>query len=476
MVMKHYFQYILFAITIIAQQTKSHAQQLISDSLVITYSQEELTEMMSLPIVQYGVEAYKINYLTNDINGNESIASGLIVIPSNNDCPWSLTTYLHGTVSHKENVPSRLSYEAQIGYYAASIIGSVVALPDYLGLGDSPGFHPYIHSDSEASASLDMLKATREFCENHNIALNDDLFLFGYSQGGHSTLALQKLIEEEYNEEFTITSSIPMAGPYDVSGVQTDLLTDGDDYPSPFYLPYIVLSYYTIYAELGSYAYDSLFVSPYDSLLPIYFDGYHGAGEIDAIMPTNPVEVLNPNFYESFLSDSVHPFRAALIDNDLVNWEPISPINFYYCSGDEHVTYLNAIVASESMSEFEETSIEQTEIGETLNHYECAEPAITQAILNFLLLSTPCNTNIINHESSQIQIHPNPASDFINVSLGAYQNCSIVLSDYTGRILLAENVKQNNYQIDINNIIQGLYYLQFYSNHKLVSTKKLIIN
>jgi hypothetical protein len=64
------------------------AQVLISDTLINSVSQLELIEMTSLPIVQYGIDAYKIQYLTNDINGDESIASGLIVVPSNNNCSW----------------------------------------------------------------------------------------------------------------------------------------------------------------------------------------------------------------------------------------------------------------------------------------------------------------------------------------------------------------------------------------------------
>ena len=38
-----------------------------------------------------------------------------------------------------------------------------------------------------------------------------------------------------------------------------------------------------------------------------------------------------------------YPFRQALEANDL--YSPVAPINFYYCGGDEHVTYLNAIIA-----------------------------------------------------------------------------------------------------------------------------------
>ena len=68
--------------------SKAKAQVLISDTLINSVSQLELIEMTSLPIVQYGIDAYKIQYLTNDINGDESIASGLIVFPSNNNCSW----------------------------------------------------------------------------------------------------------------------------------------------------------------------------------------------------------------------------------------------------------------------------------------------------------------------------------------------------------------------------------------------------
>ena len=466
-------------ITSLFPQTKAKAQILISDTLINSISQLELIEMMSLPIVQYGVDAYKIQYLTNDLNGDESIASGLIVVPSSSNCSWSLTSYLHGTVSHKEHVPSRLSNEATVGYYASAIIGSVVALPDYLGLGDSPGFHPYIHTETEASASLDMLRATREFCENHNIYLNDDLFLFGYSQGGHSTLALHKLIEQENAEEFNITSSIPMAGPYDVSGVQTDLLTDGNDYPSPYYLPYLIMSYYNIYPELNEYEFDSLFVSPYDSLLPLYFDGYHSAGEIDAIMPSDPVNVLNPEFYNAFSSDSLHPFRLALEANNLTNWTPEAPINFYYCGGDEHVTPLNAIVATETMNNLEGITVELSEIDPNFDHYQCAEPSITQAIFTFLLQSQLCNTSVAEIYSPTINVIPNPASNFATISIGntSYESVDLALIDGIGRMILTKELSaQNKNKLNVSRFNTGLYFLQLYSEGKFIGTEKLIKN
>ena len=467
MTTKQYAALLYILITSILIQVKSHAQTLVSDTLIESKSQSQLSEM--IPMIQHGADAHKIQYLTQDINGQESIASGLIVVPSSNSCSWSLTSYLHGTVTKKEDVPSRLNSEATIGYYAAAIIGSVVALPDYLGLGDSPGFHPYIHSKTEASASLDMLRATKEFCEKHSIYLNDDLFLFGYSQGGHSTLALQKLIEEEASEEFKIKYSIPMSGPYDLSGVQTEMFTGRGDYPSPFYLPYLVLSYHSLYPELNKYDLDSLFISPYDSLLPIYFDGYHDSDQIDLIMPNNPVEIFNPDFYNEFLSDSLdHPFRLALADNDLTNWYPESPVNFYYCNGDQHVTYLNSIIASEAMNNMQGTTIEATEINPTFDHGECVLPSLTQAILSFLLQSEQCNTSLTENSPLENNISPNPSSN--NFSINSHIHDVLTILSLNGQVLLNTIIKPGVNTIDVSDFTPGLYFVKSGKN-----TQKLVV-
>lgn len=81
-----------------------------------------------------------------------------------------------------------------------------------MGLGYGPGLYPDVHAASEATATIDMLRATRNYCQQNAIGLNGQVFLFGYSQGGHATAAAQKMIEEKYPHEFTITASAPMAG------------------------------------------------------------------------------------------------------------------------------------------------------------------------------------------------------------------------------------------------------------------------
>ena len=60
-------------------------------------------------------------------------------------------------------------------------------MPDYIGMGESPGLHPYVHGESEATATIDMIRAAREFItDSLNLIDNHQVFLSGYSQGGHA--------------------------------------------------------------------------------------------------------------------------------------------------------------------------------------------------------------------------------------------------------------------------------------------------
>ena len=177
-----------------------------------------------------------------------------------------------------EGIPSPLSYEILVGKYMGSS-GFVSVLPDYLGLGDSPGRHPYIHAATEATATIDMLRAAREYCAAHGIGLNGEVFLGGYSQGGHAAMATHRMVQQGFPDEFNVVASAPCSGPYDVSGTQAAVITANEPYPAPYYLPFILLSYKDLYPGLPTEVSDIL-VAPYDTLLPPLFDGTHSSGDI----------------------------------------------------------------------------------------------------------------------------------------------------------------------------------------------------
>ena len=380
-------------------------QVLLSDSLLQTLSAGELGGQ-GIPSPQYGVSIHKLVYATTDAFGAATAASGALVLPNAPWCDLPLFAYDHGTVTGRNEVPSRLSYEILVGKYMGSS-GFVSVLPDYLGLGDSPGMHPYIHAVTEATATIDMLRAAREYCSVHGIGLNGEVFLAGYSQGGHAAMATHRMIQEQFPDEFNVVASAPCSGPYDCSGVQASVITADESYPAPYYLPYILLAYKDIYPGLPP-AMADIFVTPYDTLLPPLFDGTHSSGDIDAVMPDTPNLVVQPALLAAYMSDPDHPFRMALRDNDVYDWAPAAPMRLNYCSGDHHVFYMNSIVARDTMLANGATGVTATDLGPGTEHQSCALPALSDARDWFISLRTPCAVGEAEHGTNGWQVAYDP--------------------------------------------------------------------
>ena len=132
--------------------------------------------------------------------------------------------------------------------------------------------HPYHHARSEATAVIDMIRASKQAADSLHIGLNGQLYVAGYSQGGHVTMATTRMLERYFSNEIPLTASSPMSGAYDLSGVQAEVVTSDNPYSSPEYLPYIVMSYryaYNIYPDIHD-----IFKAPYDTILPPLFGRY----------------------------------------------------------------------------------------------------------------------------------------------------------------------------------------------------------
>jgi hypothetical protein len=330
-----------------------------------------------IPVVpQYDVSVYKLVYETVDPLGGRTQASGALIVPQVTGQALPLVSYQHGTLTRKSDAPSATLFgETLIGVVLATS-GYVAALPDYLGLGDSPGLHPYHHASSEATASVDMLRAARAFCASNNIALNGQLFLCGYSQGGHVTMALHRELEAYHTNQFIITASAPMAGAYDLSGVTTDDVLGGRPQPNPYYFAYLLAAYQDVYRLAPGLA--DLLAPPYDSTLPPLLDGQHSGGQINAAMPADVRQVLKPEVLAAFQTNPSHPLRIALRDNDLYRWTPRAPVRLYHCSGDQDVIFANAQVAWESFrSRGAQAQLVNPVPGG--DHADCALPSLLEA-------------------------------------------------------------------------------------------------
>jgi hypothetical protein len=311
---------------------------------VVTFADDLPADLVrDLVVTRYQVWGFRVVYHTIDGQGQPTVASGFISAPFGSTERSPVVVYHHGTFTQDARAPSNLGFETILGF-AYSSDGYVAVLPDYLGFGANPGFHPYVHAATEASASVDLLRAARSLLASAHFPLNGQVFLTGYSQGGHAVMATLREIERNYAEEFNVVMTVAGSGPYSVSGVQYDFTTGNPLYPSRAYLPYVLTGYQTVYGNLYSDL-SEVYVPPYDTLIPELFNRENTIGEIESALPTAWQEIFQPDFMEAITSDPNHPVRIALADNDLLDFTPQSRVLLVYCSEDEQVSPVNATVA-----------------------------------------------------------------------------------------------------------------------------------
>ena len=326
---------------------------------------------------QFGVDVFKILYETLDPLGGRTQASGVLVLPQNPGKALPLASYQHGTLVLDGEVPSALLTLERLVGIAFATTGYAAVIADYLGLGDSPGLHPYHHARSEATACVDLLRAARTWCATNGVALTDQLFLCGYSEGGHVTMALHRELETYHTNEFTVTASAPMAGAYDLSRTTLEDALSGRPMPNPYYFALLLAAYQDVYHFTGSLA--GLLVPPYDTTLPPLLTGTSSSSQINAAMPGVVTNLLKPEVVAALQHDPDYPLRLALRENDLYHWTPRAPLRLYHCGGDQDVVFGNSQVACDSFRSRGATQVELIEPLATGDHGDCALPSLEGA-------------------------------------------------------------------------------------------------
>lgn len=323
--------------------------------------------------VKNGVDAYDITYKTTYGDGSEVVASGIYFVPINAKKPAPLLIYNHGTTIRPER---RLGFngEDQICLLFATD-GYAVCEPDYVGLGNGERRHLYIHANSEADAGIDMMKAVVELDSILGLKRSPMIFISGYSQGGHAAMAVHRKLQEEYSNEYTVTASSPMSGPYDLDGVQAEVMFR--PYSQPHYLPYLLLGYNEVYKIFKKEKfYDQVFVAPYNEIVRGVFNGKHSVGNINDTLPLIPKDMLSDSLVDLFVNDPEFRFKKLLEENSMDNWKPERPMQLCYCDGDEEVSHLNAIVAHKRMKELGAENVKLKRVGKKFTHRACADWAV----------------------------------------------------------------------------------------------------
>lgn len=301
--------------------------------------------------ISNGAKAYRITYQSPDLSGSLVESSGVVFIPTGVTAARATASYQHGTLFNKADAPSLgASDEFVVGLFLA---GSqyICTMPDFLGFGaSSDKFHPYLHAQTEASSTIDLLRAARQFLSLEGIEFPGKLFLMGYSQGGHATMATHREMELNHATEFTVTASSPMAGPHSMSGVTLDQILSDRPFSDPFYLAYLIFSYneaYGLFSEPSEY-----FLEPFATVLPGLFASDAPESQINALLPKVASQFLKRDLLDALKTNPEHAFRQALAANDTFTggWRPAAPIRMYHCKDDEVVPYAHSEIAANALA------------------------------------------------------------------------------------------------------------------------------
>ncbi len=305
------------------------------------------------PVADFGISIYDIKYETEGEGGYIDTLSGLVAFPHSPIEAFPILSYQHGTAVNDASAPSLAGLtmdnpEVLLISLVTAPSGYITLFPDYEGLGDPNKFHPFIIAESYTHSVVNMVRAVKQLSTElegeDQFQFNDQLFLIGYSEGGYATMAVQRGIELNFSDEFTITTSCPMAGPYDLAGTMVEYFLSIPSYPKPFYVPFVLTSHLWYYqgedVDFGDY-----FEPFWADTLPSLFDGTHFGDEIDALMPENPLDIILPDVLEEFTNNEDHFFRQTLHQNTLLDWIPMSPTYLYHGIGDDIVPFQNAQIA-----------------------------------------------------------------------------------------------------------------------------------
>ncbi|WP_262401538.1 hypothetical protein [Actinomadura sp. CNU-125] len=266
------------------------------------------------------------------------------MLPRNGDRRLRTVSYTHGTTSYKPDAPS-VADDAWARGPAVTFgaAGFAAVAPDYLGLGEGPGVHPWKHVPSETSAALDMLRAARAFAPRRGRVLERDVLVTGFSQGASSALGLARALQEGADPRFRVRAAAPISGAYDFRGSELPALLNGEVVPKigVAYTSYLLTSWNRIFG--GVYRDPSeLFRDPYAGRVEKFFDGTTPGPVMLQGLPGTLDELLTPRGLDLLRNPSGAFAEGLRVDGEVCTaWTPRVPVRLYKMDGDEQAVTAN---------------------------------------------------------------------------------------------------------------------------------------
>jgi hypothetical protein len=249
----------------------------LSAQLGASASGAQLLELTGAPTC--GVDFYYIKFWTIGGAGETTESSGALMVPTGAPptCsgPRPIVEYAHGTNADKAlNIADITNTSNTEGALIAAMFaaqGYIVVAPNYAGYDISTlGYHPFLNAVQQSGEMIDILSAARTALPNTMAAATGDngqLFLTGYSEGGHVAMATLRAMQAA---GMKVTAAAPMSGPYALEALGDIIFFGGVDLGSTEFSPLLVNSYQHAYGNVDSST-NPVFSSTYpnvETLLP----------------------------------------------------------------------------------------------------------------------------------------------------------------------------------------------------------------
>lgn len=324
-----------------------------------------------------GVDVRYVLYITRDPAGEPQTASTAVLVPngSHADCTGNrpVVLYAHGTTTAKSFNMADSSRNATTGafnnaaggesslvlaMYAAQ--GFIVVAPNYLGYDKSSlQYHPYLNAEAQAVDMIDGLRAAKAHLNAAStVKPAAQLFVSGYSQGGHVAMATHKVIQRDHASEFTVTASGPMSGPYNLVGFGDIVTSPGGQVNAgaTIFVPLLLTSYQKSYGNIyasPSEAYQAPYAATAETLFPT--DTSISQLIAQGKLPADPTftalfgtgGLLTDSFRAGYQAGN---YRKALQTNTLLGWTPTRPVAL--CGGAQDPTVFWAVNSPAAQADF----------------------------------------------------------------------------------------------------------------------------
>jgi hypothetical protein len=353
---------------------------------------------------QCDVQSYHLRYSTVGGANEATDAATALMLPSGSAAACHgarpIVMYAHGTTTDRAyniaNLTDQSNAEGLIIAASFAAQGYIVVAPNYAGYDTSTlAYHPYLNADQQSKDMIDALTVARSVLPlptASDTTDNGQLFITGYSQGGHVAMATQRAMQAA---GMKVNATAPMSGPYAVAAFGDTVFEGEVDLGAPIFATLLITGYQKAYGNLYSdpgTVFEAQYASGISSLLPstvtrseLYAQGKLPQTALFSSTPPDPAyasmtpatqpanlaavfalgfgagNLVTNSYRLSYLQDAqanpdggwptttnavpaaapAHPLRRDFKLNDLRNWSPTAPVLLCGGDGDPTVFWLN---------------------------------------------------------------------------------------------------------------------------------------